>query len=542
MAITVPLSALLPWTLLDKTLPASDPAQYLETSYKIYDLWNKQGFRSALPAFYFLRGWKPTLYLVFGALSLKLTSGDVLWAIRLCNIGFYVLFLTYLFLGFELFLSASASALATILLGLLPWCTFSAHYYGLEIPVLATIVAALYWLFRAWDLSSARNARWFGFFLGMGLCFRPPDVLLFFFLPILFWAARNIWNKRLKRVDLVTWSIAALPFVFLFFRHEPGELLSHLALSVIPALCLFAARKRLGLNSNFGQAFLVAYLLMTLWYAPFLDQLYKWIYEAGFSPAAQLAHTEFAGFELVGRFLYWLCGIPMLVLAAAAILGYTRDRRTALLMILATASVSLVAASFSHDVVIRNHYGSAILLHAGALVFALSAKTRFRGVLSGIVACLAASLWIWNLGSVFAPESTPRLLPDDPTKEYFYPFSPQERDPSAFTLDVLARNLPQRPLNIVIFPLFPPELMGYLQVPEYLSIAAQQRGLSWQFTMSPAADPSTDLVLFAVDRASEARFAPMVLDKLPDWSVSEEFAWPAERRDIDVVVKVLKRK
>lgn len=548
LAIVFPLSALIPWICLDHSLPASDAAQFFEASFKVFQLWSKQGFWAALPAFYLLRGWKPVLLLPIGAINLIFAGGDVLWAIRFGNIEFYTLFLVFSFLTFEIFMDPVESAFATGLVGVLPWCLFSAHYFGLEIPVLACTVAAFYWLVRSWDFSSVRAARWMGFFLGLGLCFRPPDVLLFFFCPVALWIWSGLRTQKLKLIDGPVWLVGVSPFLLLFFLPQQSSPLLVLSLLCLPATAIYIFRSRLKLNSVFAQAVFVSYLIMALWYAPFLDQLRSWIFEAGFSPAAAHAHADLAGFELLERFLMWLCGAPMVPLLVAAGIGYWGETKAGFVSkkwiyaLVASAGFSLVAGAFSHDVVIRNHYPAAVLLFGGISWMALSPKP-FGKQFRWLLVCSTVGLcWVWNFYTIYLPGDAPRLLPNDPTKEYFYPFTPQEHDPSTRTLDFLAAHLPHRALKVTIFPLFPPEMMSYFQVPEYLSVGSQQRGYEWSFAMTDKPGPSTDLVLVIVDPQNDARFGAMVAGALPDWTVESEIPWTLENQRSQVILRVLKRR
>ena len=104
LAILAPLSVLVPWMLLDHTLPVSDASLHLGTAYKIWATWQTQGPTAGLSAVYNLREFKPVLYVAFGALGMALTGGRALWSLFLCNLSFYVLFLSYLFLIFEMVL------------------------------------------------------------------------------------------------------------------------------------------------------------------------------------------------------------------------------------------------------------------------------------------------------------------------------------------------------------------------------------------------------------------------------------------------------
>ena len=132
-------------------------------------------------------------------------------------------------------------------------------------------------MIRSWSLSDFKAARRLGFFWGLGLCFRPADVLFFFFVPVLSWVAESLRSAKLAKKDLFVWSAAVTPFVYFFFQGKNGAAFETVVISCLPALLLFGFRKKIGLNSAFSQAILIAFVSMTLWYAPAMGDLYQWI-------------------------------------------------------------------------------------------------------------------------------------------------------------------------------------------------------------------------------------------------------------------------
>jgi hypothetical protein len=529
LAILFPLSALLPWIVLDQSYLGSDPGEYLLNSVQIFSKWKHDGWHSGVQALYLLRMRKEVLLPVFGALSMGLTGGSILWAARVCELFFYTFFLCFTFLNFEFVLPSAESALATAFLGLLPWCTFSSHYFGAEIPVLASCTAAVYWLIRCRDLDSARSARWLGFCSGLGSCFHPVSVPLFLTVPILSWVWIGVRERRLRTRDLAVWALALLPFPLVLLLHHQAALLTQLLILCLPAIAVFLLRARLGLNRVFSQALLVGYLIMALWYAPFMDSLYDWIFQSSYSEFAKSVSSTIVGFQLPGRFLLWLCGIPMILVAVAAGFGFSHRSlnersRQYLWMLLATVVLPLVVGATTHDRSVRYYYASAALLFSGMLFFALSRAgiSAFRKKISlRIVAAAVALCWIWNLQTIFIPEYTPRLLPNEGFQEFFFSMSPVDRSPVQDTLDALETQIPKGPQGIMLYKQMPAALMHYLGDETALCLAAQDRGYDWEFEHCLESQRPTDEALVGVETAEEPRFMRALSLVLPGWFVTE---------------------
>ena len=255
-------------------------------------------------------------------------------------------------------------------------------------------------------------------------------------------------------------------------------------------------------------------------------------------------HPGLAGPELAGRFGYWLLGWIFIPVFVAGAIGYSIKSRKVVLLSTLTAAIPLVIGAFSHDASLRYHYASAILLFGVASYLALSPAGPRKKLRVGVITAVAAFCWLWNIGTIFFPEYTPQLLPVDPLKEFFYPISPQERNPAEYAVDVLADHLPRRPLQAMIYPFFPPELMLYFEVPDYLSAAAQARGLDWKFGMGETPVPATDAVILIMSKNDSVNYEK-VLQSLPAWKVTGEIPWPGgpvEGHGEEALVRIFSRK
>ena len=405
LAVLVPLLVMICWSVTNRSYPFSDAAEMWLASWQNYRALIQDGFGSFVHNLYFLRMRKPVALCPFGTLGLILTDGDILWAVRIVVTAFFTCFLVSAFYAFELLMAPAAAALATVFLGVLPWYSFSAHYYGLEIPVLFASTAGIYWLVRCKELRSTRDAHRLAFFLAFGLCLRPTDILLFFFVPILYWIRLNLREKRITFRDILIWCGAAAPFVAMLLLRRSEALPLQFAILCIPATAIFILRKKLGLNPVLSRFFFLTYILVAAWYAPFLPVLYGWMFQATYGGHAHHISSEIAGWHLLLRYIRWLCGLPIIPVVLAAALGWKlRPKSKPVLFMIAGAVVlPLVVGSTSHDLSTRYYFASAGLLFSALLYFALAPQEPYKKLVGDSLHPWRSFAWF----GIFEPSLSP---------------------------------------------------------------------------------------------------------------------------------------
>lgn len=555
LALFFPLSALVPFICLDNSYPLSDASEYFSGAYDIYTRWKHDGWIAGVQSLYTLRIHKQVLLPAFGSLVLALTGGDILWTIRICNLLFFTVFLIFTFLAFELILSSAESAIATALLGLLPWCSFSAHYLGAEMPVLACCAGAFYWLIRCKDMDSVRAASWFGIFLGLGTCFHVASTPLFFLVPIGIWIAMNLRHGRLRVFDVFA-GISALSFVFLIpwliysvlkkktNQSNPALWSCLLILALCyalraahpdvaallffctPALVVRMLRRPLELNPSFTQAAWISAMIVFGWYAPYLHDVVHWVSSSSYTGHANLM-AGMSHFYMPGRFILWLGGVPLLLVAVAFTVGVFRKRfsqseRFYIWAALASVAFPVLVGATTADYSLRYYFACALILYSIGIYFALSKSKVSRGMVAGI----AALCWAWNIAVIFIPEYAPRILPEVPLQEFFYPRTPIEEDLMGKMLDSLATVIPPEKQKVTVIQIISMDLMYYFIHPYRFGYMARERGMEWDQDLTTTPDPSSNYAFLVMKNdPHEDVFLQIVKETLPKgWELYR--SWP----------------
>lgn len=527
LALLVPLSALIPWILLDKNYMSSDPGEYVLNALQIFSKWKHQGWHDGISAIYLLRMRKQVLLPVFGALALGLTGGNILWANRLCDAAFFTLFLSFAFLGFEMILPPAESALATAFLGLLPWCAFSAHYFGLEIPVLACCAAGLFWLARCFDMKSPKAAGWFGFFLGIGSCLHPVTVPLFFLVPVVAWVAKGFREKTVRFWDVALWIAAISPFLIIFLLQLKLPLIVQALFLCGPTVILLFSGKRFGLNRAFSRAMGVGILIPAIWFAPVLGLLFDWVFQSTYSNSAKTLSASPVGIELIERYLVWLGGIPLGIVALAAALRISKRSwkfRGGIYLWtgISTVVFPLIVGCTTHDRSIRYYYASSALLFFILCGFALRPGAVRGKVGRALVAISVLFCWLWSFQTILFPRSAIKLLPDERLQEFFQPVTPVARAPVQSVLDTLATNLSPGAHGISIYKQMPEGFVTYLGDDTSLCLAAHDRGLEWEFD-GCVSGRKDDLALVGLAAGTESPFLRLMEMVLPGWVLQNQY-------------------
>ena len=501
-ALLLPLSFSLIWGVMNHAYPGADPGFYFIPSQRIFYAFN-HGWLEGLKSVYFDRlefaPPKPVLLPAVGSLFLGLTGGDALWTVRLTGLLFFVIFLGFTFLGFNLFLTVWESAFATALLGLVPSFIHSSRFFGSELPGLSLSVAALYWLWLTWVApmeSSRKYARRFGIVFGLGLCFRPTELLTLLFLPIMAWVATGLRECRVRVRDVLVCVAALIPLIALLstcstLKQDRFGIETAFRLIMICGSALLARslRKPLKLEPALNSAFTWSYLIFGLWYAPYLNALFTWIFGAAFGPLTVAARAAYniSGWRVFANIWSQLGGIPLLCIFLAGLVSVVAsppDRR-----ILRISMLGLGAILFPTFIGLmtlnpsdRYYLGSVYLLCFMGLAFALTSKEKkFRTLSHLAVGAAVAYSLVWNVQAIAFPRSA-AVISVNPHDDYLSgnPGPTPDRAPQLDLINGLKRFIPSASSSIGMMRLrFPDGAFG-CGFPG-LTIAARDSGLDWGF-------------------------------------------------------------
>ena len=412
--------ACLVWGFRNFQYPVADPADFMAATQKIYYGAKTGGILGFLHNIYMTRvGYKPVLFPAIGSLVMLLSGGSALWTIRIHGALYLLLLLFFSFLSFEIVLPLAETAVATLAVGMIPWCIHGSRFYAMETPALALTVAAGYFLYRFRKADSVSSARWLGWVFGICLCIRPTEILSFYFAPILVWLAWNLKERRLRVRDVLVNVAVTIPFVVavlaisrgVYFPNTEGvRTLERLTWLIGPAGLVFLFRKRIGLSSPLNTVVSISYVLAAVWYAPFIQVLYQWFFDASFSPVVKKLWDE-AGVSHFQNFITaWvdLGGLPLLLAGVGGLIGILpvlceKKLHFWLLLITVTVLFPTIVGSRTYNVGSRYYYASAFLAYGAAIVFAL----RRAGSVIWLRRCLVlASLFIclsWSWHSTLNP-------------------------------------------------------------------------------------------------------------------------------------------
>lgn len=528
LSLVLPLSVCLAWGLKNHAYPNSDPVGYFFPAQKIY-LSHPSGPLQWLRALYLERDTpKPVILPVAGAMALLLSGGKVLAAVRLSGALFLTMLLFFSFLGFNLVLPTAQSVLATSLIGILPWCVHSARFFDIEIAGLAFSAAALYWLVRSWNLSSRKSAWMLGSFLGVGLCLRPTDILLFLFAPLAFWMARNLRDGKLRFRDVLVAGVIILPFLFFFFGSPIRGPVGVVTLC-LPCVALFLARKKIGPNSPFLITVSTSYLMMSLWYFPYMRELHFWMVDCGYGANAQHARLihPISRLGFLFTFLKELGGFPLLLFGLASVIPLAKPSNSrppwrALAVGCFGIFTPILIGAITANPSTRYYYPSAFLLNFLLIAYALNPSSRLRWVRGLLIVVAFICCLTWNVQATWFP-GLAHPLSDNPVNDYrMTQTSPLlDSDPNKRFLDVLQTAVAsaQAISSPVSFSL--PRGVSFESInEETLFVVAREMGVGWNFNLNPTPECRRSFPLSADESSRTA-----------SWRSNRPFARMEEFRD-----------
>ncbi len=446
----LPILFCLLWGIQNTAYPFLDDGSYLRNAQEIYFTFHRQGWLEGIKAFYFDREAHRIIHPAIGSLIFAADHGSVLWTVRLSGMLYLTILMIFSYLGLHLVLPKKDSAIGAALIGLLPWCIQSARYYGAEIPEVAFAAGTLYWICRSWKANEIRAPIWISVFLGIALCLRLTEAFTFLLIPILFWFLHGLKRGVFRHRDWIACALAALPFPILFLDEFSGPLSLQLFLLLSPTALLLALRHRLGLNRALTSAFTTAYVTMSVWYAPFLHELYFYIRVSTYGAATVTAQANYPISKIKMFISIWTDwgGPPLLLLWLAALLTITkRDfHRLKLIFSIGVSTVffPILLGISTHNPSTRYYFSSVLLAHIIALLLALSPDAHWRRIRTTLVTCALVYCLIWNTFATFKPQKLKPLSENTNNGCLASPPGPRGGNDSSF-MDKL-----ESPLNTVL--------------------------------------------------------------------------------------------
>jgi hypothetical protein len=438
VSIVGPLLYLVVWYSANNAYPGSDESMYVHTAQKVQSAFVEKGFIAGLQSAYFDR-WKPIFHPLLAVPALIMTHGHVLHSVALTMCVLYGIFLLYVFLLLREKLTLEAATLGTLFMGFLTGVVENVTTFDCELPTMLCAVALIYHFLKSANFTIRRHVIFSGFWLALGLCIRPDEMGLLFFLPITY-----IFYSEYKK------------------NHLRGTWKNWLLISGLV----------------FG--------LVLFWYGPFILELKAWVYTASFGGFTKITghRTGVGYFNFLSSSFKNIFGYPFLVLCLL-ILGadpWGKYKNIFLPLILATTPIFIGGLSYNADQ--RYYAGVGTVLYLAALMMALSEHQRFYRLKIGGVAILGLCSILYAWGQILEPLGLPELRPPVITRWRMNPEPPyREIEPAIKFIETLEKFLPsQNKLKIYIIPHSDSQdFQVWLADPWVLNTVAHERGHRWEF-------------------------------------------------------------
>lgn len=264
---------------------SGDDTQQFELAQTLYYKWISGGLTSMLKASYWEHAWRPTLPPLFGVLPLFLTHGRTLPAVALTTGFSYLVFLIGIASLLLEFLPPLESAVATVVIGTLPWVFFESLYFYSEIYLGAFGAWFALFVLKSHSLRDKKMCWLAGAAFGLAVCCRPVEGVIDIGFPVLAYLAIK---RREFRMEVRDWlwlflsvlGSAVVPLLAMraeldsYFHWLPYYVLFQIGI----AAAYFAFRKRATPRPYLFEVMGPAQWLPVFWFAPGVGNLRSWIW------------------------------------------------------------------------------------------------------------------------------------------------------------------------------------------------------------------------------------------------------------------------
>ena len=345
IASVLPISFVVFWSYLDKTLPVADGAAYTFEAYRLYDklvAHSSYGYIQTLKFLFIDRSWKPITFPYFLVPFIFIFQSKVGLALgALAGTSTMLLVATVYFLGKEVCkLSRLGAVLIGCTVGLMPGILNVTLKNFPETLALTASMAALLFLAKSNFFQKRSSSLAFAFFFFLALSIRPVETTLVMTIPVVGYIALG-WQK--KHIDgkailfTIYWTFLFVNFLFFFpvllgsvnvipsqlFDKTPDSIsaksIYFIALTALTVLSLVFTvvigimkcleldilrkqkssqpdefSKKPWVSSYLFESFFVFVFLNFLWWSPGFHLLFQWTYVTSFGVLGQELNYGFA--------------------------------------------------------------------------------------------------------------------------------------------------------------------------------------------------------------------------------------------------------
>ena len=283
------------WTILDKSLPQADGANYLDLSFQKINSWDENsGVLSFLRSIYFLRDWKPIFFPNFFTF-IAMLSHELQFIL-----DFYAI-LTFVFMQIILYIIMNKLVDPLIASLSASFITLNPYFFNIANQVYADYISVIFIIFSIYlyYVFLKRNVKfsWTSsvIFAFLAVITRPVESLLYLLVLILIMTVffRNRLNisafKSLKLSDyfFVAFNLLSLYFALFILKStfwlglEFGLNIETFWFLTVIVLLISSIKFSKFVDNSLNlitKYFMQLFVLSLLWFAPFLTQTWNWIY------------------------------------------------------------------------------------------------------------------------------------------------------------------------------------------------------------------------------------------------------------------------
>lgn len=278
------------WVFLDKSLPGSDSANFIEVSLRKFQIIkNSNDIVSIFQALYLYRDWKPISFSNF-IIPFLFTFDNLEISIQIFQIILYFIFTIILFRSLQLVVDKLIASIITNLIILNPYFfNLATEFYADFLSIILTYLSLF--LFVRAIYEKKEKYIWFSAFaLATSITLRPVETLFYTVVSFLLYCL--FYNKLLissnfylsKRFLFIIFSFI-LNFILLFFLFFYGNQFRPISIFYISLFFLLLQMFLLKQIFNIKSIFLSGFSCLTLsisisliWFAPFIPQTWNWIF------------------------------------------------------------------------------------------------------------------------------------------------------------------------------------------------------------------------------------------------------------------------
>jgi hypothetical protein len=434
LLLSIPILIAISWYALNLGYPRTDEGDYFITAQQIHHSFTHKDFISGIKDLYLNRGWKPVFHPLWALPGLMLTQGKVLPSVAAPMLIFFALYLSFCFLILKKYMPPLNAALGTFILSMTVWVVDSYISFNSKLPIMVFLLLTFYLFLRITEGANFKFIYLFSLAWALAAWQRPVESLLYM----------------------------AVPLFYIFYELYRRKTLPKHARSILIGIAIFGT-------------------LTFVWYGPFIDTLYDWIFASSYGRTSRLGFCEDPGYlGFWWKFLRDIGGVAALIVSMCALASSTRILTPKFLVLsMGTALLPVFLGSLTHNCDIRYYFLSGAILFMLGFIYALNPKGRYlksRLLLMTILALLMLTQVTLN---TFKGENAAQPLKKIFSPRYYMPPPLRVPEPALELVGGLSLILPSKEMKIGLLPYSTKNDLEWTLDPWLMTVVALEKELPW---------------------------------------------------------------